>query len=133
VLPDNLAYPDRRTLAVIPYSVRPQSRELSMFNAIAALRPGVTAAQAAAEGTARGRVAADTGMAGMAIFGSNGPVAIRAQPLLEALTADVRRPLIVLLVAVGLLLASGRPVILKRQRLRSSLRFGTLTRNWWQT
>ena len=29
---------------------------------IAALRPGVTAAQAAAEGTARGRLAADTGM-----------------------------------------------------------------------
>ena len=44
-------------------SVRPTAgNSLSMFNAIATLRPGVTAAQAAAEGTARGRVAADTGM-----------------------------------------------------------------------
>ena len=92
----------------IPYAVRPAAGNyLSMFNAIAALRPGVTAAQAAAEGTARGRFAADTGMTTTAIFGSNGPIEITAQPLRDALTADVRRPLLVLLVAVGLLLADG--------------------------
>ena len=52
-----------------------------MFDAIAALGPGVTAAQAAAEGTARGRAAPDAGLAGMAIFGSDGPVQVAAQPL----------------------------------------------------
>src|SRR5262249_5598074 len=68
--------------------------------------PGVTPAQAAAEGTAHGRHAADTGMTTMAIFGSNGPLEITAQPLREAWTADVRRPLIILLAAVGLLFAT---------------------------
>ena len=108
VLPDRLSYPDRQALAIVPYAIRPATGNyLSMFSAVAALRPGVTAAQAAAEGTARGRLAADTGMTTSAIFGSNGPIAVAAQPLHEALTADVRRPLLVLLVAVGLLLADG--------------------------
>ena len=77
---------------------------LSMFNAIARLRPGGTVAQAASEGTARGRFVADTGTTTMAIFGGNGPVAISATSLKDALTADIRQPLVVLLAAVVLLL-----------------------------
>ena len=104
-----------------PYSVRPTAgNSLSMFNAIAVLRPGVTPAQAAAEGTARGRFAADTGMTTMAIFGSNGPVEITAQPLRDALTADVRRPLIVLLVAVGLLLVTATANVASLQLARTT-------------
>ena len=92
VLPDALAYPDRQSRAWVPFTVRPAAgNSLSMFNAVARLRPGVTPAQAAAEGTARGRFAADTGMTTMAIFGSNGPLEISAQPLRKALTADVRQ------------------------------------------
>ena len=107
VLPDAVAYPDRETRAWIPFRVPAVTGNLlSMFSAIAKLRPGATPAQAAAEGTARGRHAADTGMTTMAIFGSNGPIDISARPLREALTSQVRRPLLVLLVAVGLLLVT---------------------------
>ena len=123
VLPDGLAYPDRQSRAVIPYAIRPAAGNyLAMFSAIAVLRPGVTAAQAVAEGTARGRLAADTGMTTTAIFGSNGPIAIAAQPLRDALTADVRRPLIVLLVAVGLLLVTATANVAGLQLARATTR-----------
>jgi predicted permease len=121
VLPDRLSYPDRQALAVVPYAIRPAAGNyLSLFSAVAALRPGVSAAQAAAEGTARGRLAADTGMTTSAIFGSNGPIAIGAQPLREALTADVRRPLLVLLVAVGLLLLTATANVASLQLARTT-------------
>jgi hypothetical protein len=106
VLPDRLSYPDRQARAWIPLYVPPVTgNAMSMFEAVGRLRAGTTAAQAAAEGTARGRFAAKTGLTTVAIFGNDGPLAIDAQPLQEALTVDVRRPLIVLLVAVGLLAA----------------------------
>lgn len=105
VVADAMAFPDRRSQAWVPFRVPPASGNyLSMFNAVAALNPGISAAQAAAEGTARGRYVADTAMTTIAIFGGNGPVAISAVPLKDALTSDVRRPLTVLLVAVTLLL-----------------------------
>ena len=81
------AFPDRQSRAWVPFVVRPASGNyLSMFNAIARLKPGVTAAQAAAEGTGRGRFAPDTGMTTTAIFGGAGPIAISAEPLRAALT-----------------------------------------------
>jgi predicted permease len=105
VLPDRAAFPDRRTRAWVPFRVPPPAaNSLSMFDAIARLKSGVSAAQAASEGTARGRFAADTGMTTTAIFGTEGPVAVSAVPLKDALTAEVRRPLALLLAAVGLLL-----------------------------
>jgi putative ABC transport system permease protein len=105
VLPETQAYPDRRTRAWVPFHVSaPIGSSLSMFNAIARLRPGATAEQAASEGTARGRFAADTGMTTMAVFGGSGPVMISAVALKTALTADVQRPLIMLMAAVILLL-----------------------------
>jgi putative ABC transport system permease protein len=123
VLPDTLAYPDRQAHAVIPYRIGPAvGNELSMFSAIAALRPGVTAAQAAAEGTARARFAPDTGLTTIAIFGSNGPAEVSAQPLRNALTADVRRPLIMLSVAVGLLLVTATANVGSLQLARSITR-----------
>ena len=123
VLPDAQAYPDRQTRAIVPYAVRPAAGNfLAVFNAVAALRPGVTAAQAASEGTARGRTAADTGLTTMAIFGSNGPVGITAQPLRDALTADVRQPLLVLLAAVGLLLATATANVASLQLARTTTR-----------
>ena len=123
VLPEAQAYPDRQTRAIVPYAVRPTAGNfLAVFNAVAALRPGVTAAQAASEGTARGRSAADTGLTTMAIFGSNGPVGITAQPLRDALTADVRQPLLVLLAAVGLLLATATANVASLQLARTTTR-----------
>jgi putative ABC transport system permease protein len=122
VLPDRVAFPDRDTLAVIPQPVHPASGELTMFNAIALLRPGVTPDQAMAEGTPRGRLTADTSMAAMAIFGSDGPVSIAAESLREALTGDVRRPLVVLLIGVGLLLVTATANVASLQLARTTTR-----------
>src|SRR6185436_4996645 len=107
VIADELAFPDRRTRAWVPYRVHPVGGNyLSLFNALATLRPGVTAEQAAAEGTSRGAFAADTGMTTTAIFGGNGPVGISATPLKAAMTSEVRQPLTVLFAAVVLLLVT---------------------------
>jgi len=123
VLPDDAGYPDQQVRAWVPFPVRPaRDNSMSMFQALALLRPGTSPAQAAAEGTARGRFAADTGMTTMAIFGSNGPIEITAQPLRDALTADVRRPLIVLLVGVSLLLVTATANIAGLQLARATTR-----------
>ena len=123
VLPDRLSYPDRQARAWIPLHVAPvKGNYLSMFEAVARLRPGMTATQAAAEGTARGRFAAPTGLTTVAIFGNDGPVAIDARSLREALTADVRRALIVLLVAVGLLLFTATANVASLQLARATTR-----------
>ena len=124
VLPDDQAYPDRLTRAWVPFRIMPTSgNSLSMFDAIARLRPGATAAQAASEGTARGRNAPDTGMTTMAIFGGRGPIEISATPLRDALTADVRRPLVVLLIAVGLLLVTATTNVASLQLARATTRY----------
>jgi putative ABC transport system permease protein len=126
VLPDRLAYPDRDSRAWIPFRVSPTSNaSLSMLDAIAKLRPGVTAAQASAEGTARGATAPQTPAMDMtvrAVFGASGPIQISAIPLREALTADVRRPLIVLLVAVCLLFAAATANVASLQLARATTR-----------
>lgn len=123
VLPDRLSYPDHRSRAWVPFHVPlATGNYLSMFNAVAKLRPGVTAPQAAAEGTTRGRFVADTGMTTMAIFGGTGPVGITATPLQDALTADVRQPLIVLLAAVALLLVTATANVAGLQLARAATR-----------
>ncbi len=123
VLPDAAAFPDRQTLAWVPFHVRPATGNLlSMFSAIARLRPGVTAAQAAAEGTGRGRFAPDTGLTTTAIFGRSGPIEITASPMRDALTAEVRAPLIALLAAVLLLLVTATANVAGLQLARATTR-----------
>ena len=123
VVPDRLGFPDGQARAWVPLEIRPSSGGyLSMFNAVALLRPGVMVSQAASEGTARGRFAADTGMTTMAIFGSDGPIDVSAVPLHDALTADIRRPLVMLLVAVGLLLVTATANVASLQLARATTR-----------
>jgi putative ABC transport system permease protein len=123
VVSDAVAYPDRQSRGWVPFRVPPPGGNLlSMFEALARLRPDATVEQAAAEGTARGRFAANTGMTTMAIFGGNGPVVVSARPVRDALTGDVRRPLITLLVAVALLLAIATSNIASLQLARATNR-----------
>jgi len=123
VLRDDVAYPDRATRAWVPFRIMPTSgNNLSMFSAVALLRPGATAAQAAAEGTAMGRHAPDSGMTTMAIFGGSGPIEVSATPIVEASTADVRRPLLVLLVAVSLLLVTATTNVASLQLAHATTR-----------
>jgi predicted permease len=127
VLPDRWMYPDRQSRAIVPFAVRPAAGNfLSLFNAVAALRPGATPAQAAAEGTARGQFAADTGLTTTAIFGNRGPVAISANALRAAMTADIRAPLLVLFAAVVLLLATATANVAGVQLARTSTRIREL-------
>jgi hypothetical protein len=95
VLPPGVAFPDRDTLAWTPFRVqRSQSANggssLQLFNALARLKPGASASQAAEEATARGSGLGDPGMVAIALFGSKGEPQVTAQPMLDAATADVR-------------------------------------------
>jgi len=58
----------------------------------------------------------------MAIFGSNGPASISALPLKDAMTADVRQPLTVLLAAVMLLLVTAAANVAGLQLARAASR-----------
>jgi len=123
VVSDEVAYPDPQSRGWIPFQVvPPDGNRLSMFEAVAKLRPGATAEQAASEGSARGRFAANTGMTTMAIFGGDGAIDVSVRPLSHAMTSDVRRPLIVLLGAVGLLLIIATTNVASLQLARATAR-----------
>src|SRR5918993_1591323 len=126
VMPKDFAFPDPDTEGWVPLKVRSPvvpggGSWIQTFTAIARLKPGATAAQAAEEATARARTAPD-GMALTAMFGSAGAANVTAKPLLEALTADVRDGLLVMLVAVGLLLATATANIAGVQLARAATR-----------
>lgn len=123
VLPDRLAFPDRRTRAWIPFRVPPANdNSLSMFEALARLDRGVSTVQAASEGTARGFFTADTGMTTNAIFGGRGPVGVSVVPIANALTDDIRRPLMLLLAAVVLLFVTATANVGGLQLARAATR-----------
>lgn len=79
---------------------------VSIFGAVARLKPGVSPQAAAEEGQARLRASPGMGPAGPAIFGSDGAGTVRATPLLESLTAGVRPAILVMFAAVALLFAA---------------------------
>lgn len=128
VMPREFVFPDRGTRAWIPFHVRPvvgddpKVRSLSIFNAMARLAPGATPAQAAAEGTARGRGAPDPGLVVMAVFGSRGPVEVTTVPVLDALTADLRPAIVVFVIAVALLLVTATANVASLQLVRATTR-----------
>lgn len=112
VMPEGFVFPDREMQAWTPlhvpqvYSDDGKSISLQIFGAIARMRPGVTPAQVAAEGTARARAARDPGTTALALFGSGEPPAITATPALDVVIAEVRPAIRVLLAAVLLLFVS---------------------------
>jgi putative ABC transport system permease protein len=128
VMGDGFQFPERDTQAWLPFRVRPvatpgqQGTSVQLFSAIARLRPGATPRQAAEEATARGRSGPDPGLAAVAIFGTRGSVDVTAEPVLDALTSDVRDALVVLLAAVGLLLAAATANIAGVQLARAATR-----------
>ena len=127
VMPRDFAFPDRETRAWTPWAVVSVLgdggvRRVSIFSALARLRPGVTPAQAAAEGTSRARSAPDPGLAAVAMFGGNGPAEITAMPAIDMMTAEVRPALLVLLAAVVLLLVTATANVASLQLARATTR-----------
>jgi putative ABC transport system permease protein len=149
VMPPAFAFPDRETQAWTPAIIAPVYSEggdrisLQIFGAIARMRPGVTAGQVAAEGTARARAARDPGTAALALFGSGEPPAITAMPALEVAIGEVRPAIRVMVSAVILLFATALASVVvvqfarvARRRREMALRAalgasaGRLTRLW---
>ena len=127
VISPEFAFPDRETVAWVPFLVRPTRAPdggswIQMFTGIARLKPGATAAQAADEATARARSAPDPGLAVVAVFGSKGAAIVGTDGILEAATADVRDALWVLLGAVGLLFVTATANIASVQLARAASR-----------
>jgi putative ABC transport system permease protein len=101
-----LKFPNRRVLFWIPY-VMPGpgagASRLAVFSALGRLRPGVTAAQAEAEGTAAAR-SLPRPPAAEFFFGKGGPVVVHARTFVADMTWPVRDALLVLTAAVALVL-----------------------------
>ncbi len=127
VMPRDFAFPDSETRAWVPMPILSVlgdggAQRISIFSALARMKPGVTPAQAAAEGTARARTAPDPGLAAVAMFGVTAPPEIAATPAVEAMTADVRPAILVLLAAVGLLMATATANVASLQLARATTR-----------
>ena len=127
VMERDFAFPDRETQAWLPLEIARVGAGTDVisgqiFNAVARLRPGGTAQQAASEATSRGRAAPSLGSAGVALFGSSADIAVTAMPARDALTADVRPALIMLLAAVGLLFSTAIASVLVLQASRAAKR-----------
>ncbi|HEX7779287.1 MAG TPA: ADOP family duplicated permease, partial [Vicinamibacterales bacterium] len=113
---------------VVNHGVGKNGRQRTMFgftefNAVARLKPGFTAEQAAAEATSRvnapGGEFAD---ARQRMFGGDGTARIRVVPLLEWSLQDVQPALWMLLAAVGLLFAAAVGNLVNLQLTRAAKR-----------
>lgn len=128
VLPEGMAFPEPDTQFVTPFYVQPVvastdgSSSISLFASIAALKPGATPEQAAAEATSRTNTGPPPTMVDTAVFGSRGPRQVSAVSLMEFLTADVRPAILVFLGAVGLLFLTAVANISSLQLARASAR-----------
>src|SRR5260221_14447945 len=125
-MPREFVFPDREARLWTAWAVPPVggSGVLTgvIFSALARLRDGATPEQATAEATARARGAPDASLVAMALFGAKGPIDVSVTPARDALTADVRPAIVVLLVAVVLLLATATANVASLQLARAPTR-----------
>ena len=128
VMPRDFRFPDREARAWTAWSVPPVMSDEGMrvgviFRAVARLRDGVTPAQAAAEATSRARSAGrDDALVARALFGAAGPIDISTVPEIQAITADVRPAILVLLAAVALLMITATANVAGLQLARATTR-----------
>jgi putative ABC transport system permease protein len=133
VMPSGFQFPDRETQAWTPSHVAQVFSDggdrisLQIFGAIGRMRPGVTPAQVAAEGTARARSTRDPGSAALALFGSAEPPTVSATPALEVVVAEVRPAIRILLAAVLLLFGTAVGSVATIQLARATTRRREMT------
>jgi putative ABC transport system permease protein len=105
------SFPDRSTRIWTPYVVTPPAQDaaaggrgaMGVMNAIGRLKPGMTAQQAEAEGTAAARSMIRP-MAANLLFGEGGPVVVHVRSMLSDMTATIRPALLVLAAGVAVVL-----------------------------
>ena len=132
VMPADFSFPNRDINLVLPRSIPAVddgkgNKRGVIIRAWARLRPGVTAAQAAAEGTARANAVPDAGPVAMALFGARGPIQITAVDARSAVTADVRPANLIMLAAAVLLFVTAVANVANLQVARSTARHRELT------
>ncbi|GMV23801.1 MAG: hypothetical protein AMXMBFR57_37500 [Acidimicrobiia bacterium] len=109
VLPPGITFPESESRFMAPLQVPPivvssdGSSSIALFGGVARLKPGVSAAQASAEATARAKTGPPPAMIDTAVFGSRGDRLVTATPAIAFATGEVRPAILVFLVAVGLL------------------------------
>ena len=102
----DLSFPERRVLFWTPYLLPradPEGPSTRVFSAIGRLKPGISTAQAEAEGTAAAR-SMPRPMSTELFFGKGGPVVVHVRPLADDMTSSVGPALRVLAGAVALVL-----------------------------
>jgi predicted permease len=132
VLPRDFRFPSAEAQAWVPWYVQPLdgpngSKAGTIMRVLARLRPGVTPAQAAAEGTARAIAAPDAGPIAMSLFGARDPIVVHAQDAREAAAGEVRPAILALLVAAVLLFVTATANVANMQLARATARQRELT------
>ena len=127
VMPRGFVFPDAQIQAWTPLNVVPvvgtdKLQSLMIFPALARLRAGASAEQAAAEATARARSTTFLGRLALALFTSDGEVTIATAPARDVLTAEVRPALAILVAAVGLLFVTAVASLMTVQLARTARR-----------
>jgi putative ABC transport system permease protein len=106
IAPRGFLFPDPRVRVWVPYliprTMAPATGAV-VFTALARLKPGVTVAQAEAEGTAAAQSAPPHRLTEL-FFGKGGPAVIHVRPLVDDIAAPARPALSVMAVAVALVL-----------------------------
>jgi predicted permease len=106
IMPPDFAFPEPAVRFWVPYAI-PQSPPAEagpfVFTALGRLKPGVTVAQAEAEGTAAARGAPPHNLTGF-FFGKGGPPIVHVRPLGDDLTVNARPALSMVAAAAALVL-----------------------------
>jgi putative ABC transport system permease protein len=132
VMPREFRFPSADTRVWLGWQAPPVdnpngSKTGTIMRAVGRLKPGVTPAQAAAEGTARAIAAPDAGMVAMSLFGAREPIQITVTDAMEAAAADVRPAIVILLIASVLLFATAIANVANMQLARATVRHRELT------
>jgi putative ABC transport system permease protein len=132
VMPREFRFPSAEVRAWLAWQAPPVDNPGGMktgtiMRAIGRLKPGVTPAQAAAEGTARAVAAPDAGPVAMALFGAREPIQITVTDAMEAAASDVRPAIVILLIASVLLFATATANVANMQLARATTRHRELT------
>jgi predicted permease len=132
VLPRDFRFPSADAQIWISRYVQPidvpgGGKAGTIMRVLARLAPGVTPAQAAAEGTARAIAAPDAGYIAMSLFGARDPIQVHALDAMDAAAADVRPAILTLLGAAALLFVTAIANVANMQLARATARHRELT------